>query len=87
MMKTGKMKVILLLLPNKPGSDQFHEQAWQGIDLRALLEERCDELSLELMVNNNTAFHETAFTVSVDFLDMDVQQVFRPRTGHRRLRH
>jgi 3,4-dihydroxy 2-butanone 4-phosphate synthase/GTP cyclohydrolase II len=33
-----------------------------------LLEERCDELGLELMVNNNTALHETAFTVSVDLL-------------------
>jgi 3,4-dihydroxy 2-butanone 4-phosphate synthase/GTP cyclohydrolase II len=32
------------------------------------LEERCDELELELMVNNNTALHETAFTVSVDLL-------------------
>ena len=33
-----------------------------------LPEERCDELGLELMVNNNTALHETAFTVSVDLL-------------------
>jgi 3,4-dihydroxy 2-butanone 4-phosphate synthase / GTP cyclohydrolase II len=33
-----------------------------------LLEERCNELGLELMVNNNTALHETAFTVSVDLL-------------------
>jgi len=32
------------------------------------VEERCDELALELMVNNNTALHETAFTVSVDLL-------------------
>ncbi len=31
-------------------------------------EERCDELGLELMVSNNTALHETAFTVSVDLL-------------------
>src|SRR5271170_6031541 len=34
----------------------------------APLIERCDELGLELMVNNNTALHETAFTVSVDLL-------------------
>jgi 3,4-dihydroxy 2-butanone 4-phosphate synthase/GTP cyclohydrolase II len=33
-----------------------------------LPEDRCDELALELMVNNNTALHETAFTVSVDLL-------------------
>jgi 3,4-dihydroxy 2-butanone 4-phosphate synthase / GTP cyclohydrolase II len=32
------------------------------------VEDRCDELKLELMVNNNTALHETAFTVSVDLL-------------------
>jgi 3,4-dihydroxy 2-butanone 4-phosphate synthase / GTP cyclohydrolase II len=32
------------------------------------MEERCEELGLELMVNNNTALHETAFTVSVDLL-------------------
>jgi 3,4-dihydroxy 2-butanone 4-phosphate synthase / GTP cyclohydrolase II len=33
-----------------------------------LPEDRCDELGLEQMVNNNTALHETAFTVSVDLL-------------------
>src|ERR1700710_1544137 len=33
-----------------------------------MLEERCKELALDLMVNNNTALHETAFTVSVDLL-------------------
>lgn len=29
---------------------------------------RCDELGLELMVNSNTASHETPFTVSVDLI-------------------
>jgi 3,4-dihydroxy 2-butanone 4-phosphate synthase/GTP cyclohydrolase II len=33
-----------------------------------LIEDRCEELQLDLMVNNNTALHETAFTVSVDLL-------------------
>ncbi|HRB80573.1 MAG TPA: GTP cyclohydrolase II [Niabella sp.] len=33
-----------------------------------LPEDRCDELGLELMVSNNTALHETAFTISVDLL-------------------
>ncbi|MFZ1534015.1 MAG: GTP cyclohydrolase II, partial [Chitinophagaceae bacterium] len=33
-----------------------------------LPEDRCDQLGLELMVNSNTALHETAFTVSVDLL-------------------
>jgi 3,4-dihydroxy 2-butanone 4-phosphate synthase/GTP cyclohydrolase II len=40
----------------------------RGLICAPLVEERCDELSLELMVNNNTALHETAFTVSVDLL-------------------
>jgi 3,4-dihydroxy 2-butanone 4-phosphate synthase/GTP cyclohydrolase II len=40
----------------------------RGLVCAGLLEERCDALGLELMVNNNTALHETAFTVSVDLL-------------------
>lgn len=40
----------------------------RGLICATLPEERCDELGLELMVNNNTALHETAFTVSVDLL-------------------
>ena len=40
----------------------------RGLICAPLVEERCDELGLELMVNNNTALHETAFTVSVDLL-------------------
>jgi len=34
----------------------------------AITEERANELSLERMVQNNTATHSTAFTVSVDLL-------------------
>ena len=40
----------------------------RGLICVGLLEERCDALGLELMVNNNTGLHETAFTVSVDLL-------------------
>lgn len=40
----------------------------RGLICAPLPEERCDELGLELMVTNNTALHETAFTVSVDLL-------------------
>lgn len=40
----------------------------RGLICVPLVEERCDELKLDLMVNNNTALHETAFTVSVDLL-------------------
>ncbi|MEI2738169.1 MAG: 3,4-dihydroxy-2-butanone-4-phosphate synthase [Chitinophagaceae bacterium] len=46
----------------------FMSKHGRGLICIALPEERCDELGLELMVNNNTALHETAFTVSVDLL-------------------
>ena len=38
----------------------------RGLICAPLTEERCDELGLELMVRDNTALHETPFTVSVD---------------------
>ncbi|HVF96702.1 MAG TPA: bifunctional 3,4-dihydroxy-2-butanone-4-phosphate synthase/GTP cyclohydrolase II [Flavisolibacter sp.] len=46
----------------------FMSKHGRGLICVPLPEERCKELSLELMVNNNTALHETAFTVSVDLL-------------------
>src|SRR6476660_396111 len=46
----------------------FMSKHGRGLICVPLIEERCDELGLELMVNNNTALHETAFTVSVDLL-------------------
>jgi 3,4-dihydroxy 2-butanone 4-phosphate synthase/GTP cyclohydrolase II len=46
----------------------FMSKHGRGLICAPLIEERCDELGLELMVNNNTALHETAFTVSVDLL-------------------
>ncbi|HEV8283183.1 MAG TPA: bifunctional 3,4-dihydroxy-2-butanone-4-phosphate synthase/GTP cyclohydrolase II [Chitinophagaceae bacterium] len=46
----------------------FMTKHGRGLICVPLLEERCDELALELMVNNNTALHETAFTVSIDLL-------------------
>jgi 3,4-dihydroxy 2-butanone 4-phosphate synthase/GTP cyclohydrolase II len=46
----------------------FMSKYGRGLICAALPAERCDELGLELMVNNNTALHETAFTVSVDLL-------------------
>ena len=46
----------------------FMSKHGRGLICAALPEERCDELGLELMVNNNTALHETAFTISVDLL-------------------
>jgi 3,4-dihydroxy 2-butanone 4-phosphate synthase / GTP cyclohydrolase II len=46
----------------------FMSKHGRGLICVPMLEERCNELGLELMVNNNTALHETAFTVSVDLL-------------------
>ena len=46
----------------------FMSKYGRGLICTPLIEERCDELKLDLMVNNNTALHETAFTVSVDLL-------------------
>ncbi len=40
----------------------------RGLICAPLIEERCDELELELMVGKNTAIHATPFTVSVDLL-------------------
>jgi 3,4-dihydroxy 2-butanone 4-phosphate synthase / GTP cyclohydrolase II len=46
----------------------FMAKHGRGLICVPLVEERCDELGLELMVGRNTAIHETPFTVSVDLL-------------------
>ncbi len=46
----------------------FMSKYGRGLICAAIPEGRCDDLKLGLMVNNNTALHETAFTVSVDLL-------------------
>jgi 3,4-dihydroxy 2-butanone 4-phosphate synthase/GTP cyclohydrolase II len=40
----------------------------RGLICVPLIEDRCDELGLDLMVNSNTSLHATPFTVSVDLL-------------------
>ncbi|KEO75321.1 bifunctional 3,4-dihydroxy-2-butanone-4-phosphate synthase/GTP cyclohydrolase II [Anditalea andensis] len=40
----------------------------RGLICASLIEDRCDELGLELMVGKNTATYETPFTVSVDLI-------------------
>lgn len=40
----------------------------KGLICASLIEDRCDELGLELMVGKNTAVFETPFTVSVDLI-------------------
>ena len=46
----------------------FMSKHGRGLICIALVEERCDELELEMMVHKNTSSHKTAFTVSVDLL-------------------
>jgi len=46
----------------------FMSKYGRGLICASLPENRCDELELDLMVNKNTALHETPFTVSVDLL-------------------
>ena len=46
----------------------FMAREGRGLICVPITEERCTELELDMMVGNNTALHETAFTVSVDLL-------------------
>jgi 3,4-dihydroxy 2-butanone 4-phosphate synthase/GTP cyclohydrolase II len=46
----------------------FMTKEGRGLICVPVSEQRADELDLNLMVNNNTALHETPFTVSVDLL-------------------
>ncbi len=40
----------------------------RGLICAPLIDNRCDELGLDLMVSNNTVLHHTQFTVSVDLI-------------------
>jgi 3,4-dihydroxy 2-butanone 4-phosphate synthase/GTP cyclohydrolase II len=51
-----------------PESINFLTKHARGIICAAVLPERADELQLDLMVDENTSLHQTAFTVSVDVL-------------------
>jgi 3,4-dihydroxy 2-butanone 4-phosphate synthase/GTP cyclohydrolase II len=51
-----------------PETINFMSKYGRGLICAPITEDRCDELGLGLMVNNNTALHETPFTVSVDLL-------------------
>ncbi len=46
----------------------FMAKHGRGLICVPLPEERCKELELEMMVNQNTALHQTAFTVTVDLI-------------------
>jgi 3,4-dihydroxy 2-butanone 4-phosphate synthase / GTP cyclohydrolase II len=51
-----------------PDIINFMSKHGRGLICAPIVEERCEELGLELMVGKNTAVHETPFTVSVDLL-------------------
>ena len=51
-----------------PAIINFMSKEGRGLICAPLVEDRCDELGLELMVNKSTALHETPFTVSIDLL-------------------
>jgi 3,4-dihydroxy 2-butanone 4-phosphate synthase / GTP cyclohydrolase II len=51
-----------------PEKINFMATHGRGLICVALTENRCDELELDMMVGQNTSFHETQFTVSVDAL-------------------
>ncbi|GIV32988.1 MAG: riboflavin biosynthesis protein RibBA [Chitinophagales bacterium] len=45
----------------------FMSKHGRGLICAPLIEDRCEELGLELMVSENTSLHDTPFTVSVDY--------------------
>ncbi len=51
-----------------PDTINFMATHGRGLICAPLIEDRCVELGLDLMVGNNTVLHETPFTVSVDLI-------------------
>jgi len=51
-----------------PEAINFMATHGRGLICAPITAERCDELKLDMMVGNNTAQHETNFTVSVDLI-------------------
>tara|TARA_B110000967_G_scaffold121822_1_gene124429 strand:+ start:10268 stop:11389 length:1122 start_codon:yes stop_codon:yes gene_type:complete len=51
-----------------PEMINFMAKHGRGLICAPLIEERCEELGLNMMVNENTVLHNTQFTVSVDLI-------------------
>ncbi|MDR6301144.1 3,4-dihydroxy-2-butanone-4-phosphate synthase [Mesonia maritima] len=51
-----------------PEMINFMARHGRGLICAPLTEDRCNELDLNMMVNNNTVLHHTQFTVSVDLI-------------------
>jgi 3,4-dihydroxy 2-butanone 4-phosphate synthase/GTP cyclohydrolase II len=58
-----------LITPDKINFMAIHGR---GLICVAITEKRCEELELHMMVGQNTSFHETQFTVSVDAIQPGV---------------
>ncbi len=69
MMKIVKTKEILAAAAAvTPEMINFMATHGRGLICAPLTETRCDELDLNMMVQNNTVLHHTQFTVSVDLI-------------------
>ena len=55
-----------------PSMINFMATHGRGLICMPLVETRCEELGLEMMVGRNTSLHETPFTVSVDLIGQGV---------------
>ena len=51
-----------------PEMINFMSKHGRGLICAPVTEDRCKELHLEMMVQNNTVLHQTPFTVSVDLI-------------------
>lgn len=51
-----------------PDIINFMSKHGRGLICAPITEERCEELNLNLMVENNTVLHQTPFTVSIDLI-------------------
>ena len=69
-MKIERMKETFLAAAEMvtPEMINFMATHGRGLICAPLIEDRCEELDLELMVGKNTAEYETPFTVSVDLI-------------------
>ena len=59
----------------------------RGLICTPLIEERCDELGLEMMVDSNNSHFDTPFTVSIDLIGKDAQPESLQVIGRKQYRH
>ena len=67
-LRGGDIDLMIAARAVTPEAINFMATHGRGLICTPLEEKRADELGLDLMVNSNTALHETAFTVSIDLI-------------------